>query len=68
MLLFTTTETVGTIRDREPRMSPSTFTQLLSFDSSPFFFSIALHPQTVGTVRDGGSQDVHLDFHTAPEL
>ena len=24
--------------------------------------------RTVPTIRDGGSQDVHLDFHTDPEL
>ena len=36
-----------------------------------FKFSVALRPQrpnTLRTIRDGGAQDVHLDFHTAPEL
>ena len=33
-------------------------------------FNVALRPETVRTIRDGLglAQDVHLDFHTAPEL
>ena len=32
-------------------------------------FNVALRPQTIMTIRDGEPvQDVHLDFHTAPEL
>ena len=34
-----------TIKDGEPRLSISTFTQ--------FFFSVALHPETSWTIRDG---------------
>ena len=32
-------------------------------------FNVALRPQTLyGLLGMGGAQDVHLDFHTAPEL
>ena len=41
---FTSTETIKTIWDREPRTATSTFTQLLSSDTM-FKFSVALHPQ-----------------------
>ena len=40
---FTSTETVRTIRDGEPRTATSTFTQLLRPDL--FAFSVALRPQ-----------------------
>ena len=31
--------------------------------------NVALRPQRqYGTIMDGGAQDVHPDFHTAPEL
>ena len=61
---FPSTETVRTIRGGEPRTSTSTFTQLLS--SVVSVFSVALRPQrSYGLL---GAQDVHLDFHTAPEL
>ena len=55
---FTSTETVRTIRDGEPR--PAT---------SAFFFGVALRQQRpCGLLGTGGTQDGHLDFHTAPEL
>ena len=64
---FTSTETVRTVRDGEPRTATLTFTQLLS-SVLPLSFSCCLTSlETVGTVRD--VQDVHLiDFHTALEL
>ena len=62
---FTSTETIKTIRDGEPRTVTSTFTQLLSHDS--WWWSVALRPQKLGLFGTG-AQDVHLDFHTAPEL
>ena len=44
-------------------MATSTFTQLLSSDECCFTST-----ETIRTIRDGGAQDVHLDFHTAPEF
>ena len=41
---FTFTETIRTIRDREPRTSTSTFTQLLS-SKACLFLKVALRPQ-----------------------
>ena len=32
------------------------------------FSTALLSAETVQAIRDGGAQDVHLDFHTAPEL
>ena len=32
------------------------------------FFSVALRPQRPYELLGWGAQDVHLDFHTAPEL
>ena len=64
---FTSTEIIQTIRDREPRTSISTFTQLLNSESLSFLkFSVALRPQRpYGLLGAGrGAQDVHLDFHT----
>ena len=61
---FTSTETVPTIRDGEPRTATSTFTQLLT---SVVLISVLLHlhrDRTIRTIRDGGAQDGHLDFHT----
>ena len=40
---FTSTETVGTIRDREPRTATSTLTQLLSSDDSYIHSSLLLN-------------------------
>ena len=61
---FTSTETVGTIRDEEPKTSTSAFTQLLSFVTSMLLYVHRDHKDYQG----GGAQDVHLDFHTAPGL
>ena len=65
---FTPTETVRAIMDGEPRTSTSTFTQLLSSNlgcsSSVLLYVHRDHKDCQGR----GAQDVHLDFHTAPEL
>ena len=35
----------------------------------PFFFTVALRSQRpYGLLVTGGAQDVHLDFHTAPNV
>ena len=60
---FTSTETVRTIRDGEPRTSTSTFTQLLNSDTTAsraslfFFFKYALRPhmETLRFIKDGES-------------
>ena len=70
---FTSTETVRTVTDGEPRSATSSLTQLLS---SEVFVLLLLQccftsTETVRTVREGMPvQDVHLFFlfHTAPEL
>ena len=89
---FTSIETMWTVRDREPRTTTSTFTQLLrsvfqcrftstqtvrtirdprrsprlSHSSCALFFNVALRPQRLyGPL---GTQDGHVDFHTAPAL
>ena len=65
---FTATETTRTIRAGEPRTATSTFIQLLS---SAYLFSspMLLYVDRDDKDRQGWrAQDVHLDFHTAPEL
>ena len=64
---FTSTETIGTIRDGKPRTSTSTFTQLLSSDTMSLQ-CCCTSTETIRLIRDGGAQDGHLDFHTTPEL
>ena len=59
---FTPTETVGTVRDGEPRTSTSTFSQLLSYEIEQVQCCFT-STETVGTVSDG-----LLDLLTAPEL
>ena len=50
---LTSTETVRTIRDREPRTSTLTFTQLLSSDNNACSGQCCLTSiQTIGTIRD----------------
>ena len=61
--LAETVSTVTSIRDEEPRMATSTFTQLLTSGQ----FSVVLRPQRPQGLL-GTSQDGHLDFQTAPEL
>ena len=55
-----TFSSVLTIRNGEPRTATSTFTTTVQcgFTST----------ETLGTIRDGGAQDGHLDFHTALEV
>ena len=65
---YTSTETVRTITDAEPRTSTSTFTQLLSSDTREFEFKIALRPQRAYGILGSGAHDVHLVFYTAPEM
>ena len=63
---FTSTETIWTLREREPKMVTSTFTQLLSSVTEG---SMLLHVHTDRADYQGqGAQDVHFDFHTAAEL
>ena len=79
---FTVTETIGLIRDGEPRTATSTFTQLLSSVMMMMFVELNVlgrrltyklveccftATETVGLLGTG-AQDGHLDFHTAPEL
>ena len=68
---FTSTETVRTIWDGEPRTATSTFTRLLSSDTPPDLLLLLkccfTSTETVGLLGTG-AQDVHLDFHTVPEL
>ena len=62
---FTSTETVRTIKDREPRTSTSTVTLLLISDSTAFFKCCFTSTETVRIIRDGEPGNGHLDFHTA---
>ena len=62
---FTSTETMGTIRDVEPRTATSTFTQLSLCES---VFSVPLRPQRPWGLLGTWSQPGHLDFHTATKL
>ena len=48
-------------------MSTSTFTQLLSSVTDWLVECCFTSTETVGLLGTG-TQDVHLDFHTAPEL
>ena len=70
LLLFTSTETIRTIWDGEPRTATSAFTQLLNSALFFFFFRCCLTTtETIGpSVLGTGAQDGHLGFHTAPEL
>ena len=65
---FTSTETIRTVRDGEPRTATSTFAQLLS--SANFKFNVALRPQRPYNkdYYGRGAQDGHLHFHTVTEL
>jgi len=74
--LLTSTETVRTIRDGEPRTATSSFTDTApSSETSPFFYG-ALRPQKpYGLLRSGEEWDgecrrarAHGPVHTAPEL
>ena len=47
---FTSTETIGTLRDRKPRTATSTFTQLLSTDAT--VQCCFTSTETIGTLRD----------------
>ena len=67
---FTSTETVQTIRDGEPRTATWTFTQLLRSATQRVqccFTSTETHRDRTD-YSGWGAQDGHLDFHTAPEL
>ena len=65
---FTSTETVGTIRDGEPRATASSFTQLLSSVSSANSSSMLLNVHRDRTDYLGrGAQDVRLFFRTPPQ-
>ena len=66
----TSTESIGTIRDGEPRTSTWTFTQLLSSGSMLLYIQgLLLSPKDhIMDYYGRGGQDVHLDFHTASEL
>ena len=48
------TETVGTIGDGEPKMSTSTFTQLLNFDGAVLLLKVCFtSTEAVRTIGDG---------------
>ena len=66
---FTSTETIRTIRDGEPRTATLTFTQHLGSDGLQFV-SVLLYDQRdhIKDYLGREAQDSHLDFHTAPEL
>ena len=66
---FTSTETIRTIWDGEPRTATSTFTQLLSSlkISGPRSMSLYGHKDSKDYYGQG-AQDSHLDFRTAPKL
>ena len=66
-MLFTSKETVRTVRDGEPRTATSTFTQLLS-SAAPSQFNVTLRPQRPYGLLGTGALEGRLDFHTAPEL
>ena len=59
---FTSTETLRTIRDGEPRTATSTFTQLLSSDRSLAQFCFP-STEIIRLIRG-----LCPDFHTAPEI
>ena len=74
---FTSTETIRTVRDGEPRTATSIFTQLLNSaaTSSSMLLNLRpqrplelLRPQRPYGLSGTGAQDGHLHFHTAPEL
>ena len=76
---FTSTETIRTVRDGEPKTATATSNGHLDFHTAPelfseFSFSVALSTETTRTIRDGepktttATSNGHLDFHTAPEL
>ena len=60
---FTSTQTIGTIRDGEPRMATSTFTQLLSSS----FMLLYVH-RDHRDYQGQGADDGHFDSNTASEL
>ena len=70
-MLLTSTETIRTIRDGEPRTSTSTFTQLLSSLGYLYISTLVEYcfasTETAGLLGTG-AQDGYLDFYTAPEL
>ena len=62
---FTSTETIRTIRDGEPRTATSTFTQLLTSEGG-FFFFFMFHfftsTETIRTIRDGEPRTAASNF------
>ena len=60
-------QTIRTIRDLEPRMATSVFTQLLG-SHDPHVQCCFMSKETIRTATDREAQDAHLDFRTAPEL
>ena len=43
--------------------------EIINAEDSPHFLSCCFtSTETIKLNRDGGAQDGHLDFHTAPEL
>ena len=64
---FTSTETVQTVRDGEPRTATSTFTQLLSSATQRIQCSFT-STETVRTIRGGEPRTTTSTFRTAPEL
>ena len=53
VLVPTSTETIRTIRDGEPRTATSTFTQLLSSDMLIQVKYCSTSTETIRTIRDG---------------
>ena len=64
---FTSTETVQTVRDGEPRTATSTSTQLLS-SATQRVQCCFTSTETVRTIRGGEPRTTTSTFRTAPEL
>ena len=68
MIQYCLTETARLIRTESPGRHTSTLTQLLNSVLIRWFVECCFtSTETVGLLGTG-AQDVHLDFHTAPEL
>ena len=64
---FTSTETVRTIRDEEPRTATSTFTQHLSFVLSSRSVLLYVHRDRTDYLGRGAQDGHFADFRTAHE-
>ena len=63
---FTSTETIRTIRDGEPRTATSTFTQLRSSETHPSVQCCFTATETIMTIRDGDPRTAASTFTQFP--